>query len=189
MTLAHPDQMIPELIALMQTYPDIPVFYNYLSVAYAQIGKFEERNAVMMECYERFPDYLFGRINYAEICLENGEIDKIPEIFDGKFDLSLLYPQRSTFHISEYASFAGIIGVYCVLIGERTAAKLYYKTLRRMVPRHPATRKLKRLLYPPLRVRLFMWVYKKVTGQEFMLKDAFKQPNNSQHFSHKNFSA
>ena len=50
---------------------------------------------------KRFPDYLFGRLAYARDCLERGDLDKVSEIFEGKFDLKLLYPDRERFHVSE----------------------------------------------------------------------------------------
>ncbi len=153
--------------------------YNYRSVAYSRLGDVESRDAVALECCEKFPDYLFGRVNYAQICLENGEVEKIPEIFDGKLDLKLLYPQRTMFHISEYVSFAGIIGLYYVKTGEQEAAKLLYKVLKKMDPRHQTTKRLKRALYPPLVIRLFLWLYRKSTGREFTLEERPKKHTHS----------
>ena len=41
---------------------------------------------------------------YGDESLQKGEIEKIPEIFDNKFDLKMLYPNRNIFHISEYVT-------------------------------------------------------------------------------------
>lgn len=166
MALSQPKKAVSEIKALIQKYPRIPVLYNYLSVAYSVIGNFKKRDAVILECCEKFPDYLFGRVNYAQICLERGEVEKVPEIFDNKLDLKLLYPQRTKFHISEYVNFAGIIGVYYAQIGELDAAKLYYDSLKQIAPWDRMTRMLKRAIYPPLRVRFIKWLYKKLTGHE-----------------------
>jgi hypothetical protein len=44
-------------------------------------------------------------------------------IFDNKFDLKLLYPHRTTFHVSEYLAFASIMVEYYMRIGEHDAAR------------------------------------------------------------------
>lgn len=176
MMAMNPEQVIAEVSALIKKYPKVPLFYNYLSVAYSNRGEAEKRDAAILECYKRFPDYLFGRINYARLCLENGDMEKIPEIFDNKLDLGMLYPQRTTFHISEYAGFAGIVGLYYISIGERKPAKLYYKMLKKMAPDHHSTLQLKQALYPPLMVRLSRWLYKKITGREFSLSELEEYP-------------
>lgn len=171
MLLTDPEHVITEASELLKHDPNIPTLYNYLGIAYAQTDDMMRREAVIMECYTTFPNYLFGRVNYAQLCLEKRQPDNIPEIFDGKLDLKLLYPQRTTFHLSEYVGFAGIIAWYYALIGERHAAKLYYKTLKQFAPHDPITRIVKRILYPPLRVRLYLWLYKKATGRDFLQEE------------------
>jgi len=134
----------------------MPMLYNYLSVAYSVAGQYEKAQALAEENYRRYPDYLFARLNYAEICLAGGEYDKIGEIFEQKFDLKLLYPKRKRFHISEVASFMGLIGVYCFETGERKAAEMYYEVLRQMAPDYPMTKILRRKLFPNLLQRLWL---------------------------------
>ncbi len=48
---------------------------------------------------------MFGRLAQANACLEHGEIDRVAEIFDNRFDLSLIYPERRQFHHSEVLNF------------------------------------------------------------------------------------
>jgi len=165
LTLSDPKAVIAEVSAFIRKYPKVPLFYNYLSVAHAQLGDFERRDVAIKACYKRFPNYLFGRVNYAQLCLEDGDADKIPEIFDEKLNLGQLYPQRTTFHVSEYAGFAGIMGLYYLHLGEREAAKMHYKTLKQIAPEHHATRKLWQALRIPLRVRVARWIYQKFTGR------------------------
>ena len=90
----RPRQAIPELLDLIERYPDIPALYNFLNVAYANSGQMEKAKEAIRENYERNPDYLFARLNYAELYRSQGEYEKIAEIFEHKFDLKLLYPQR-----------------------------------------------------------------------------------------------
>jgi tetratricopeptide (TPR) repeat protein len=153
--LAHDDpaQAIPELERLVTIYPQVPTFLNYLSIAYLAAGDQENATAVVRDAYRRHPQYLFARVNYANLCLQQGEIGKIPGIFAHTFDLKQLYPQRTQFHVSEFTGFAGVMCRYFCAIGERETAALYYQMLKHVAPRHPMTRHAKRTLYPPFWIR------------------------------------
>jgi len=50
--------------------------------------------------------------------------------------------------------FAGIMGWYFSLVGEKEAAELYYDLLKQLAPRHPMTRRLKRILRPSIIQRM-----------------------------------
>ena len=158
-----PTQVIPELEHLIASYPQVPTFLNYLSIAYLAAGDQEKATAVVREAYRRHPQYLFARVNYANLCLQQGEIGKIPGIFDHTFDLKQLYPQRTRFHVSEFTGFAGVMCWYFCAIGERETAVLYYQMLKQVAPRHPMTTQAKRALYPPFWVRwLRTWAEKRL---------------------------
>ena len=145
-------EMIPELLALREQYPEIQQFSNYLTAAYANTGQKDKVEQLVQQNYERDPTYLFARIHYAELCLRRGDFEKVAEIFDNKFNLKLLYPRRKSFHISEAVGFFGVIGPYFFMTGEREAAEGVYEALKTIDPRNMATRRLKRQLYPgPLR--------------------------------------
>jgi tetratricopeptide (TPR) repeat protein len=152
----RPREAIPELLEWIKRYPDIPVLYNYLSVAYSRAGQREKSEAAVRENNQRNPDYLFARLNYAEVCLAKGDYEKVAEIFEHKFDLKLLYPKRKRFHITEVANFMGLVGVYFCEIGERDAAKKYYDILKQIAPGYPMTKRLRRRLFPGLLRRLFL---------------------------------
>ncbi len=78
----------------------------------------------------------------------------IPGIFNNKFDLKLLYPKRKRFHISELVGFAGIMGCYFAKTNEMQTARVYYKMLRKLAPKHTMTRRLKRIVYPSVLVQI-----------------------------------
>jgi len=126
----HPTQAIPELERLAMTYPHIPTFFNHLSIAYLAAGDQEHATAMVREAYRRHPQYLFAKVNYANLCLQHGEIEKVPGIFDHACDLKQLYPHRTRFHVSEFAGFAGVMCRYCCAIGEQDTALLYYQMLK-----------------------------------------------------------
>jgi tetratricopeptide (TPR) repeat protein len=161
-----PKQAIPELERLVTTYPHIPTFFNYLSIAYLAAGDQEQATALVREAYRRHPQYLFARVNYANLCLQHGEIEKVPGIFDHACDLKQLYPHRTRFHVSEFTGFAWVMCRYFCAIGERDTAALYYQMLKQVAPRHPMTKHAKRALYPPFWVRwLRTWADKNLPGQ------------------------
>jgi tetratricopeptide (TPR) repeat protein len=149
----EPTQAIPELERLVMTYPHIPTFLNHLSIAYLAAGDQEQATAMVREAYRRHPQYLFAKVNYANLCLQQGEIEKVPGIFDHAFDLKQLYPHRKRFHVSEFTGFAWVMCRYFCAINEWETAALYYQMLKHVAPRHPMTKQAKRALYPPFWVR------------------------------------
>jgi len=144
----RPRAAIPELRDWIKHYPQIPQLYNYLSVAYSLAGHRQEAEAVVQENYQRNPDYVFARINYAEVCLARGDYAQIADIFAHTFDLQALYPQRKRFHLSEVANFMGLVGLYFLAIGNREAAEQYDKLLKQIAPDFPLTQRLHKNLWP-----------------------------------------
>lgn len=152
---ARPHTAIPELVALIQAHPNIPKLYNYLSIAYSAAGDTEKAEEVVTKNYQLHPDYLFARMNYAEVCLRRNDYDAVAQIFNHKFDLKLLYPKRKCFHISEFTGFFGIIGPYFYHTGQQETAENVYQLLYQVDPKNYYTKRLKRLLYPNFFQRLF----------------------------------
>ena len=150
-----PQQMISQLIDYIDKYPNVPLFYNYLSAAYAKIGDYKNAESTVLKNLKKYPDYLFAKLNYANLCLRKGKHEKIPEIFGHKLDLKLMYPGRSTFHISEFAGFTLIMCKYYNEVGERKSAELLFKSLKQIAPNHLLTKEAKRVLYPSLIGRIF----------------------------------
>ena len=94
------------------------------------------------ELYEKYPDYLFAKIQYAELCLRNKDLQKIPVIFNNKFDLQLLYPERKVFHISEMLSFIGFMGEYSCQRSDFQQAERYLEILKELDPEDLRTKRL-----------------------------------------------
>jgi len=135
-----------ELQALIEQYPDVAKIYNFLYATYERLNDRRNARRVLEETLERFPDYLFGRIAYATACLQQGEAEKVPEIFDNHFELQLLYPGRRYFHISEVLGFYSMIAWYFCARGEPDVAKIYYELIHKLEPDNPRTKFVKDLL-------------------------------------------
>lgn len=138
----NPRKAIPRLKALKERYPDVPILYNYLGMAYSGAGKSKKAEEVVVENYRKNPEYLFARLNYAEICLQRGELDEIPRIFDDTYDLKMLYPEREEFHVSEVVGFMGIMALYFMKTQNYDVAGRYYGMLREIAPDHPITKRI-----------------------------------------------
>jgi len=150
----NPEQTIPELLKLKKKYPNVPQIYNYLAVAYSRAGEIKQAEAITQENIRRHPNYLFARINQAQFYLKRKEYDKIPEIFNDKYDLQMLYPKRKRFHISEVANFLGIMGIYFCRTNQRDIAEKYNEILQEIAPDFPIAKVLNRELNPGLMTRI-----------------------------------
>ncbi len=157
---ARPKQEVFDaLISLTEQYPDIPHLYNYLYIAYFRMGKRGDASRVVQQTMQRFPDYLFGRLSLAEECLARGEPEKVAEIFGGKFDLKLQYPERALFHVSEVISFQCVVARYHHALGNREQAQQAYDLMRQLNPKHPSTRLVRSVLHPS---RFWVWLRDKI---------------------------
>lgn len=157
----HPEQAIPELIELQKKYPRVPQIYNYLAVAYSHAGEKDKAEQITQENIRKNPNYLFARINQAQLLLAKKEYDKIPDVFEQKYDLQMLYPKRRKFHISEVANFMGIMGLYFSRTNQRDMAEKYNDVLQEIASDFPIAKALDRELNPGITTR----VLKRLLGE------------------------
>jgi tetratricopeptide (TPR) repeat protein len=155
----RPRQALADVRALIAQYPEIPQLHNYLYAARYNLGEHAEATRVIQETVRCFPDYLFGRIAWAEECLRRREPAKIAEIFAGKFDLRLLYPHRVRFHRTEVLGFHSIVARYFLALGNREQAQRSYDLMCQVDASDPSSRLVGRLLNPS---RLAAWLRKKL---------------------------
>jgi tetratricopeptide (TPR) repeat protein len=141
-----PKNAIVELERLIERYPDCAKLYNFLGSAYQAIGEDSKAEQIAKKNYERFPDYLSARMNYADICLNAGRLDEFHNLFDGKYDLGLLYPKQKRIHLTEVVGFMGVVAFYFAKTGEMEQARIYQKTLRSLAPTHPYTKRIDRMM-------------------------------------------
>ncbi len=151
---SKPAQVIAPLQKLTKKYPAVPVFYNYLRTAYEMTRQSDKADTLLEIIYRKYPDYLFGKTNYAFRCLSTCQPEKLVGIFGNKFDLKLLYPHRKTFHISEFTAFTSVIALYHDMIGDRRNARKYYRSLKYWAPNHSLTQVVKLQLFPTFSQRL-----------------------------------
>ena len=184
----HPEQAIVSLLDLIEKYPKVPIFYNYLIAAYNATGQEEKAEAAIEEAYQKHPDYHFAKTNYAIQCLRNQAPEKIPAIFDNKFDLGSLYPHRKVFHITELMAFTSVMTLYYDAIGNRSAAKVCYTILQELEPEHYLTKSLKRKLYPTFLQKLWDAINKPIQKKLYAFKQQAKKQTASKSTNLNNYS-
>ena len=145
----HPEQAIAKFTELKDRFPYYPKFNNYISAAYSQLEEYDKTRELVEETYRKFPEYLFARVNYAELCIQNNISDQVPIIFEGKTGLKELYPHRSVFHISEVSGFYGMMGLYYCFVNNKIEAERHYNLLKRVNPEHQFTKRIGKYLAAP----------------------------------------
>jgi tetratricopeptide (TPR) repeat protein len=139
----HPKAAIPVLRRLLEQFPNAPMLLNWLASVMGAVGDIEECNRLAQQNLEANPNYLFARLDCAQIRLQKGDLDGVDEILDHKFDLKLLYPERDVFHLSEYRAFCGLLIPYYIRRGEFKAARLMFDALEQLEPNGEVTRRLR----------------------------------------------
>lgn len=138
-----PQKVVDELTALKEKYLDVPVLGNYLYVAYTLLGDEEKSDAMMLENYQRHPDYLFAKLTYGQYLLKEDKVDEFEKVFNNKFDLFSLYPKRKKYHIAEVISFWGVIGLYYCAVSKWDHVERTCQLLDNLAPHHQVTKILK----------------------------------------------
>lgn len=141
-----PVEAIPPLEQLIVEYPEVPLLWNFLTVAYAKSGDRKKLETQIIATYEKFPNYLYAMTAFGQLCLEKGELAKIPEIFHNCFSLATLFPACKYFHRSELIAFYLLIGSYFAALGQHKLAKDQLKMLTKIAPQAKETENLGQML-------------------------------------------
>jgi tetratricopeptide (TPR) repeat protein len=156
-----PQKHLEALIQFCERHPKIPEADNLLTFAYLRLKKRKEAEKLIEKTYLKHPDYLIARINYADQVLRLKKKELIPTIFQGCFELNFLYPERETFHYSEFRGFMTVMGFYHLEIGEKERAEEYYQLAFQVDPLHPSVAALeKRLAKRSLFKKIFQTLQK-----------------------------
>ena len=118
-----------DIIELIDKYPEIPQFKNYLSTYYSLVGRFDMAYEVNQQIIRKHPDYLFGKINLVNEYLRKKEFDKVPAVLGEAMEIKSLYPDREVFHVEEVLSFYNVAVEYFVETGNIEAAEMRLKIM------------------------------------------------------------
>jgi tetratricopeptide (TPR) repeat protein len=150
LVLDDPRAAVTELRAWIGREP-LPMFFNWLSAAYSALGDQQGMEGAIRENYRANPRYLFARLNYAELCLRDGDLDGVREALGPGFDIRALLGGRRRVHVSEVAGYYYAVGLYHIENGNPEAAEKMYQLLKEAAPGERPTEELRRRLHPRLR--------------------------------------
>ena len=125
---------IKKLERYCREYPHIPHFKNYLSVAYANAGNHLQARKVTEQILQDHPEYLFGKLNYANLLLEIGQPEKVPEVLTKDMKLSTICPDRTTFHYKEALVFGKVAARYFLSLNRPEIANSYVELMKKIGP-------------------------------------------------------
>lgn len=160
----NPSQSIDTLIEFQAKYPQLPEAANLLTFAYLRLKKRKKAEALIAKTYEEHPEYLIARINYADQLLRFGKVEKVPKVFNQCFDLHRLYPEKESFHYSEFRGFMTLMGFYHLEIGNKERAEEYYQFAFQVDPLHPSVVALEKKLLKTSLLKKILRVLQKLAG-------------------------
>ena len=145
LVLENPEAAVSPLREWIPREP-LPIFFNWLSVAYDALGEAELKAETVRENYRRNPGYLFARVAYAHQCLSEKDLDGMREALGPSLEIGPLLGSRKRVHVSEVAAYFYAVARYHLERGERAAAEKVSRMLSEVAWGEPRTRELLRLL-------------------------------------------
>lgn len=116
---------IKSIKAAIKKYPDKPTFYDLLIPVYHFNNKYDEQDKLVTDMYKRFPDYLYPKIAYAILLINDGKAADVLAVFNGKPDLNYLYPGKKAFPIREVADYYACMCRYFIAMDDMDSADEY----------------------------------------------------------------
>lgn len=123
---------IKELNDLIKKYPFVPHFKNYLSSLYDRQGNHFMAKEINRKLVDLHPDFLFGRLNMANIAIENEEYEKVPIILCEAMELKALYPERDEFHYVELLGFSQTAFKYFIGMEDTEQAQIHLDIIKKL---------------------------------------------------------
>jgi len=127
----NPGKIIDDLLCFHDKDKKNPLINNFLFTCYFVLGKKKEAEKIANENYKLNPNYLFAKLNLASLYLHKKQHHLIPKLFEYKFDLKSIYPDREIFHFSEARDFHLIFAKYFYYTNEYKQSKMYYKIAKK----------------------------------------------------------
>lgn len=139
----HPKQAYAKALKWQSTVHNSKELDNLITYLHLQNKQLEKAENLTLASFQKYPDYLFAKINYADQCLRKNKIDEIPFIFPS-FNLKELFPKRTYFHVSEFRGFMMFASHYHLKIKQPALARHYFENARLADPLHPSVLFLER---------------------------------------------
>lgn len=131
----------------LEIEPNDPALLNNLGQAYVLQGQGQKAEELAYEIHERFPDYLFGRANMANILIEKGEIERAKEMITPLFS-------RKRLHFTEFSAICSAQIQLSLAEGNREAAESWLDMMKQIVPDDPNIPALEMRVRPSVKALL-----------------------------------
>lgn len=148
-----PYSAFDEVKSFQERHPQLPEALNLLTYVYLKRRDVQKAEQLIQENFKQNPDYLFARINYADLCVRKKEFEKIPEIFPS-FNLKVLYPEKEVFHVTEFRGFMVTLGFYHQAMNKKKESQDCLDLAKKVDPDHESVKLLEKKLRPNLLKRL-----------------------------------
>lgn len=122
-------QLLTRIKSFIERWPENPIFHNYLINTYIRLGERQNVKEASLAILERFPEYFFGKVTYAQLLIEEGKVDEVPKVFNDQLHIRLAFPEREIFHVSEFISFNLLMSLYYMEQNKLDVAYGYRKML------------------------------------------------------------
>jgi hypothetical protein len=119
-----------QLLQLIAQWPGNPTFRNFLANTYIRLNEKELADKTIIETFEQLPEYFHAKIQYAQLLTRTGQPEKVMALFNHKYTLPDLFPERNVFHYSEAISFYSTMMDLFLIQGELYLAFAYYNLFR-----------------------------------------------------------
>jgi hypothetical protein len=160
-----PSAQIDRLKQLIEEYPDVQIFSAYLLMAYI-LEEDEKAGEIAKSLYNKYPDYMFGKIGFIEAAIIGQDLDSIPKFLDNKFNYKDLFPQKGAFHILEILLFYFSIGRYYAFKNQPEQAKEYLKEIKSIDEDQVLLKKLQNDIDKGAGVKFYQKVLRKFKSKE-----------------------
>ncbi len=101
-----------QLKTLINKYPYVPTFYNYLSIAYENANQDEKVLPVIKTLVKKFPYYFHAQLNLLAHYIKLKNIEALDIYFENIKSIQDIMPKKEAFHVSEFTGFYSAIMEY-----------------------------------------------------------------------------
>jgi len=129
-----PSSLIEKLKQLVEEFPDVPIYQDYLLQAYLLEDKDQEALELAERIGKKYPDSVFGKIAFVELALLRKDLDNLANLFPNGFHYKEVFPEKGVFHIVEILHYCFAIGKFMARTGEITEANQYMDEIKSIDP-------------------------------------------------------
>lgn len=123
-----PYQAIKELPTLIEQYPDIPTFKNYLCNYYQRLGNSKAANQLSERIMQEHPDYIFGFANKM-LNAEKAQLIKLGHHLGENRSIKDVIKTNRAIHFTEFVTYQMTAAFYELAINEENAAMIRLQSL------------------------------------------------------------